>query len=447
MEASSRIFFQRAKLDPANQVCIDFGTEMAQWASVTHGCYISLEASGVHRSLGVHISFVRSTTMDSWKPQQLRAMELGGNARLNKFFREHGVADDLPIAQKYNTRAADWYRRNLKSEIEGQEPPPPLEKGTGHLLVDGALSSAQIAFGKAAAASTTASPGGASAADARHYGSGQPSSDSSPNASPRPQGSENTKRVDDCCKDSKDGDEDDVLTGIFGQDVGQKVSSSVWSTIGFVGGLANRAKAYADAKATQAAKDGWLDTAKDVAKESVDTASKTTVWAAQRGAEAIDQAKLSEAAAKTSAWAAQRSAEVESSVNWVAEQVGVTSARDSSIGLSKMSTGTMQSFSSDCPVPSGQRAPEEPRVVEKLCPPVQSGPEISAFFAPPSRSINGDPSEFVDTAKDGAPPSGSKKEAPRPTSIDPFAAPDVEPTAPSKKVADLWKDDNWDSFK
>lgn len=126
-------FFRTQQADPANATCCDCAGASAQWASVSHGVYLSIGAAGVHRSLGVRTSFVLSTTMDSWKPVHLRMMELGGNGRFQEFLREHGIAEDMPIRKKYNTRAAEWYRENLRALAEGLPPPPALEPGTGHL--------------------------------------------------------------------------------------------------------------------------------------------------------------------------------------------------------------------------------------------------------------------------------------------------------------------------
>ena len=90
---------------PGNDKCVDCGSNHPQWASVTYGALMCLECSGAHRGMGVHISFVRSVTMDSWSDKQLKMMTHSSNDELSSFLEEaqrrpaHAPQREVPRAR------------------------------------------------------------------------------------------------------------------------------------------------------------------------------------------------------------------------------------------------------------------------------------------------------------------------------------------------------------
>ncbi|CAL4196894.1 unnamed protein product, partial [Meganyctiphanes norvegica] len=83
-----------ARSKPRNHqdVCADCGTQDPGWASINRGILVCDECCSVHRSLGRHISHVKSLKKGTWNPTQLAMVHSLSNSGANHIW-EHTLLD------------------------------------------------------------------------------------------------------------------------------------------------------------------------------------------------------------------------------------------------------------------------------------------------------------------------------------------------------------------
>ncbi|BES96235.1 centaurin beta [Nesidiocoris tenuis] len=92
----TKIWEQLARI-PGNDICCDCKSPDPRWASINLGITLCIDCSGVHRSLGVHHSKVRSLTLDAWEPEILKVMAELGNQVVNTVY-EANIDSTVVIA-------------------------------------------------------------------------------------------------------------------------------------------------------------------------------------------------------------------------------------------------------------------------------------------------------------------------------------------------------------
>lgn len=117
--------------DPDNRFCCDCGAKAPRWASVNLGLLMCIDCSGTHRHIGVHVTVIKSVTLDKWQPKWIERVKAVGNRVANNYWENRVPSHAKPTPQdSLDTKGtfirAKYERREYVPQDRGAKAPHEL---------------------------------------------------------------------------------------------------------------------------------------------------------------------------------------------------------------------------------------------------------------------------------------------------------------------------------
>ena len=123
MENSSGSNIPDILKEEGNSECVDCGAAEVKWISLNNGVFLCDKCAETHRTFGMSVSQILSIQLPTWSENQLLFLKKGGNKNYKKNLTEYNIAPSASLDVKYKSKAASYYRRYLKNEVDKETDP------------------------------------------------------------------------------------------------------------------------------------------------------------------------------------------------------------------------------------------------------------------------------------------------------------------------------------
>ncbi|CAB4252047.1 GTPase-activating protein AGE2 [Maudiozyma barnettii] len=108
--------------DPGNSICADCKSQShPRWASWSLGVFICIRCAGVHRSLGTHVSKVKSVDLDTWKEEHLRMLIRMQNNDIANLYYECRLSDEIKSNLKQSLLDTNKLQTFIRAKYEAKK--------------------------------------------------------------------------------------------------------------------------------------------------------------------------------------------------------------------------------------------------------------------------------------------------------------------------------------